>query len=245
MKRCLVLGGSGAVGGAVCRALAAGGARVAFTYHTGKQAAAELAEALPGAIALPADAAQVVQLERAVDEAASAFSGLDALVHCIGIGVEMECSDGASRHRMPEVSEADWDRMLQINTKSAYFAVRRAIGPLRDAGGGNVVLVGSVDAVKPVPSPVHYAASKGALGIMAQAMAKELGESGILVNMVAPGALEAGLSRLLPENLIQEYKKHCGFKRLGRLAEVADLVAWLAQHNTYMTGQTLAVDGGL
>ena len=76
-------------------------------------------------------------------------------------------------------------------------------------------------------------------------MAKELGEWNVRVNLVAPGVMEGGLSRTLPKNLLDEYKKHCGLRRLGRLQEIADLMAWLATENTYVTGQTIVVDGGL
>jgi NAD(P)-dependent dehydrogenase (short-subunit alcohol dehydrogenase family) len=116
---------------------------------------------------------------------------------------------------------------------------------LRDAGGGNIVLIGSVDGVKPVPAPVHYAASKGALTGMVAALAKELGEHNIRVNMVAPGILEGGISTVLEDRLMKEYLKHCGLKRLGRPSEVANVVAWLVRHNTYVTGQTVLVDGAL
>ena len=115
---------------------------------------------------------------------------------------------------------------------------------MRDRGG-NVVLLGSIDGVKPAPAPVHYAASKAALAGMIRAMAKELGPRGIRINSVAPGVLEDGLSRTLPEQLRREYLKHCGMKRFGRIDEVASLVTWLAVENTLVTGQTLVLDGAL
>ena len=92
---------------------------------------------------------------------------------------------------------------------------------------------------------MHYAASKGALAGMTTAMAKELGESEIRVNMVAPGILDGGMSRDIPAHLLQDYLQHCGLKRVGRLAEVARLVGWLTLHNTYVTGQVVLVDGAL
>jgi NAD(P)-dependent dehydrogenase (short-subunit alcohol dehydrogenase family) len=96
-----------------------------------------------------------------------------------------------------------------------------------------------------VPAPVHYAAAKGALAGMTAAMAKELGPHGVRVNLVAPGILEDGMSRSLPEELRTEYLKHCGLRRYGRLSEIAAWAGWLALHNTYVTGQTILVDGAL
>lgn len=243
--RALVLGGSGAVGGAVCRAIAAEGARLAFTYRTGEEAALGLAREIPGSLALPLDLLSVRDIERTVDDVASSLGGLDALVQCAGVAVAKESAGTKSHSRMPEVDETGWDRIMDVNAKSTFFAVRRVAEVMRRGGGGNIVFIGSVDGVKPAPAPVHYAASKGALAGMTQAMAKELGEHRIRVNMVAPGILEDGLSRSLPDHLLQEYVKHCGLKRVGRLSEVAAIVAWLARHNTYVTGRVLLADGGL
>jgi NAD(P)-dependent dehydrogenase (short-subunit alcohol dehydrogenase family) len=246
--RCLVFGGSGALGGSVCAALAEHGARVALTYHRGEAMARALAARMPDAIALPLDVTSIEAIETAVDAATSAMGGLDAFVQCAGVGVTTQrgASEDRRRHvRMEAVDESAWDQMMAVNAKSTFFAVRRVAATMARGGGGNVVLVGSIDGVKPVPSPVHYAASKGALAGMTTAMAKELGESRVRVNMVAPGILEAGLSRDIPPELLQEYVKHCGLKRLGRVGEVASLIAWLALHNTYVTGQVVLVDGAL
>jgi len=108
-----------------------------------------------------------------------------------------------------------------------------------------VVLMGSIDALRSVPAPVHYASSKGALRAMTLALSKELGPAGVKINMVAPGLLEAGLSRTMPDDLRAQYLKHCGLRRMGRLEEIASLVTHLALENTYMTGQALTVDGAL
>ena len=143
---------------------------------------------------------------------------------------------------MVELDEADWDLVFAVNTRSAFLASRAAS---RYMTGGNIVLIGSIDGEKPVPAPVHYAASKGALSAMCRAMAKELGDSGVCVNVVAPGVLEGGLSRTLPPPLEEQYLKHCSLGRRGRAEEVARVVAWLALENTYVNGRSIVLDGGL
>jgi len=243
-RRCLVFGGSGALGRAVCATLGAEGARVAFTYREGERAARAVAEEVRGAVPLRLDAASVEAVESTVDRAAERLGGIDAFVQCAGVGVTAPAPEARTHARMSAVDEAAWDRMMDVNAKSTFFAVRR-LARVMGSEGGNVVLVGSVDGVKPVPSPVHYAASKGALAGMTAAMAKELGESGIRVNMVAPGIMDGGMSRDIPAHLLHEYVKHCGLRRVGRLEEVARVVGWLALHNTYVTGQVVLVDGGL
>jgi len=234
---CVVFGGSGAVGREVCRALVARGARVGFTF---------LNHEAPGVegLAKRLDVTDVRAIERTLDAFHQEMGRIDAFVNCAAVGTTVPHAGATAHHVMADIDERAWDAMIDINAKSAFFAVRR-LGALMQADGGNIVLLGSIDGVKPAPSPVHYAASKAALSGMAKAMAKELGPYNIRVNTIAPGVLDGGLSRVLPDDLRAEYLKHCGLKRLGRLEEVASLAAWLATENTLITAQTLIVDGAL
>ena len=234
---CVVFGGSGAVGREVCRALAARGARVGFTFLNHEAAGVE-------GLGKRLDVTDVPAIERTLDAFHQEMGRIDAFVNCAAVGTTVPHDRPTVHHVMDDVDERAWDAMIDINAKSAFFAVRR-LGALMRTDGGNIVLLGSIDGVKPAPSPVHYAASKAALSGMAKAMAKELGPYNIRVNTIAPGVLDGGLSRVLPDDLRAEYLKHCGLKRLGRLEEVASLAAWLATENTLITAQTLIVDGAL
>lgn len=243
--RALVFGGTGRLGSAVVRELAGQGARVAFTWHQDQAGAEALCRAVPGSVALQLEAGSVASVEQVVAEAAERLGGLTCFAHCAAVGVTVRCEGDASPHRLPAIDEAGWDRMLAVNAKSAFFALRALLPHLQAAGGGNVVLVGSIDGIKPVPAPVHYAASKGAVAAMVATLAKELGGQGVRVNSVAPGVLEGGISRTLPPELVTEYEKHCGLKRRGRFDEVAPLVCWLLLENTYLSGQSVVLDGAL
>jgi 3-oxoacyl-[acyl-carrier protein] reductase len=234
----IVFGGSGSVGGAVCAALAADGARVGFTYHHNEKAAAELSAALPGCLSRRVDLASLTDTLRVFRELRAELGRLDGFVHAATL------TSAASEPKFEALADADeaaFDRLLSVNVKSAYFACRE----LSRDFSGNIVLLGSIDGAKSVPAPVAYAASKGALSALARAASKELGPRGVKVNVVAPGVLETGSSRSLPAELRAEYLKHCGLRRFGRTSEIAGLVSWLALHNTYVTGQTLVVDGAL
>jgi NAD(P)-dependent dehydrogenase (short-subunit alcohol dehydrogenase family) len=244
--RCLVFGGSGALGSAVCRAVHAGGGRLAFTYHAGRASAEELRCELPGAIVLQADLASMVEVERAVEGAADVLRGLDAFVHCAALCLSPgDPRPNDSNQRMEDVSEPGWDRIMAVNVQSAFFGCRYVAPHLRREGGGNIVLVGSINTIKPLPSPVHYATSKGALVGMTRALARELGPDKIRVNLVTPGLLETGIANSLPARLRQEYIRHCGLGRVGTMDEIAAVIAWLVQANTYVTGQSLVMDGAL
>jgi len=145
---------------------------------------------------------------------------------------------------LADTSAEGWDRLMAVNLKGPMLACQR-LAPYFGEAGGNLVFVGSTDGVKPVPTPVAYGASKAALSGLVRALAKELGARGILANVVAAGVLEGGLSRTLPDELRQEFLKHSALKRLGKREEIARLVAFLALDNSYLTGRTIAVDGGL
>ena len=235
---CIVFGGSGAVGREVCHALLARGARVGFTVFKSD------ANGIDG-VRKTLDVTDVAAIDRALDEFQVEMGRIDAFVNCAAVGTTVPHDGATVHHMMDDVDERAWNAMIDVNARSSFFAVRRLGRLMRGNGGGNIVLLGSIDGVKPAPSPVHYAASKAALSGMVKAMAKELGPYNIRVNTVAPGVLDGGLSRVLPDDLRREYLKHCGLKRLGRLEEVAQLVAWLAMENTLITAQTIVVDGAL
>jgi len=239
--RCIVLGGSGVVGRALVSELAASGARVGFTYRNGEAAARELRTAHPDLVAERVDLSDVASTERALDALADQLGGVDALVHC---AVKTSTVTPALFDDLGDVDLAGWDEMMRVNVMSAFVAVRRLL-PRFPESGGNIVLFGSVDGIKPVPSPVPYATSKAAGRGMVLSLAKALGEKSVRVNMVAPGVLEDGASRTLPEHLRKEYLRHAGLRRVGKVAEVTAVAAWFATVNTYVTGQVVLVDGGL
>lgn len=245
-KNCVVIGGSGSLGRVICRSLASQNARVAFTYHRGESVAEELASELPGGMSLRLDVASVGAIEQVLDVVSDEFGSIDALVHCAALAVTESSGDTeSSAPSVADIEEVAWNQVMTVNVTSAFFACRKVVEIMRRGDGGSIVLIGSVDNAKLMPSPIHYAASKGALHGMARALAKEVGEYGIQVNLVAPGVLEGGLSGVLPKSLHEQYTKHCAMGRVGRFSEIAPMVSWLALNRTYLTGQTIVLDGGL
>jgi NAD(P)-dependent dehydrogenase (short-subunit alcohol dehydrogenase family) len=235
----IVIGGTGQLGRVLCRVLAARGTRVGFTYFRDEATARELEAA--GAVGVRLDLGTAAGVPAALDALAAKLDrSPTSLIYAAAIA---SGEPSPIYDRMDTVTEEAWDRIMAVNVKGAFFCVRHFAKSA--PRGSNVVLLGSTDGEKSVPSPPPYATTKAALSGLARSLSKELGPRGITINVVAPGLLESGASAPVPESVRTEYLKHSASKRYGKHQEVADFVAWLALDNTYVTGRTLLLDGGL
>jgi len=237
----MVTGGSRGLGRAICRVLAREGADIAFNYlRDDDQAAAAAAEV--EALGRRAWAYKVSVLDRdglaaMVREIDERAGGIDILVNNAGFGQVVP---------LALMEEDDWDRMLDTHVKGAFLSTRAALRTMVRRRYGRIINVGSLAGIKMMQAPVHYATAKAALRGFTEALAKEIGRYGITVNCIAPGVLDEGVSDHLPPNRRDEYLRHCALRRLGRLDEAAEVVAFLAsERNSYMNGATVVVDGGV
>jgi 3-oxoacyl-[acyl-carrier protein] reductase len=234
-RRALVLGGSGAVGGAVVGALAARGVEVVFTFHQGRERALALAQE-HGARALAVDLAGPEAVRGLIGGLETEGQAPDILVHAAAI---------SRGRRLAELTADDWAAMVAVNVTSAVLAAQALAPGLSARGGGDLVFLGGLDRAQSVTAPIGYAATQGALAAMTMALAKELGASGVRANMLALGILDEGLSRGMDEALLTDYRRFSALRRTGTAAEVARAVVWLALDNRYMTGRVIPVNGGL
>ena len=199
-------------------------------------------------LALACDLRDFNQVHQVVEQAAQHLGGLDALISAAGVSGDAyfyQRVSAADYDRLQPADQAAFDECMQINARGIFAACRAAAPFLKASGAGNIVLISAIDGIKPVPAPIHFAASQSALKGMVEALAKELGHHQVCVNLMALGILEGGLSAKLGEDLKIAYLTHCSLKRLGKPEEVAEMVAWLVLENTYLTGQTIVLDGGL
>lgn len=232
MKRVIVVGASGALGRTVTNELAARDARVGGTYRT---------NTLEGIPARRLDLLAVDTIEPALADLARDLDGADALVVC---ATSVSASAAERFDRLGDIVPSKLVEMMTVNV-AAPILCARAFAAASGGSPRNIVFVGSIDGAKPVPTAVPYASSKGALIAAARGLAKELGPAGVLVNVVAPGLMEGGASRIVPADVKKEYLKHSASKRFATAQEIARSIAWLALENTYVTGQTIILDGGL
>ncbi|WP_434048374.1 MULTISPECIES: SDR family NAD(P)-dependent oxidoreductase [Sorangium] len=240
-KRAIVTGGGRGLGREICATFARHGARVAFTYAKSEEGARRLCEEIAAggaearafrASVLDADATRA--MVRAVEEA---WGGVDVLVNNAGVSQNLP---------MALLEEQDFDHVVDLNLKGAYLTAREALRSMIRKKRGVVLNIGSLAGVRMIDAPIHYCASKAGLKGMTEAMAKEVARHGVRVLCVAPGLLEDGVGRNLPEHRLADYLKHCALGRVGTFREVAELAAFLvSDRNGYMTGATVVVDGGV
>lgn len=240
-KRALVTGGSRGLGRALCLEFARHGASVAFSYNRNEaEAAATLAavEALGArALAFKASVLDGAATEAMLASVEKSWGGLDILVNNAGISQNLP---------LALLEEADWDHVMDTNVKGTYLTSRAALRSMIRRKSGVILNLGSLAGERMIEAPIHYCASKAAIRGLSQAMAKEVARHNIRVLCLAPGLLEDGLGRNLPEYRLEAYLHHCSLGRVGTFDEVARFAAFLvSDHNSYMSGETILMDGGV
>lgn len=231
--RALVLGGTGAVGQAVLDGLAAEGVPTVFTYFRSEALARETS-ARNSQVGLRVDLRQQGALLDAIDSLQDPLPNV--LIHAAVTGGPATFAD---------LGEDDLDEILAVNARAPLTAARRLAPTMANVDRAAIVLIGGLATGQSIPAPVGYAASQGMLNTMTMALAKELGPSGVTVNLVSAGPLEAGLAQGLDPQLRDDFQRFSALRRLGRPDEVAQVVLWLALENTYMNGKIVPVNGGI
>jgi 3-oxoacyl-[acyl-carrier protein] reductase len=219
----------------VLRGLARANIPTAFTWHQSRDRAQALASEL-SMRSIQVDLTDAAATRAAIHGLREEGFVPNLFIHCAGV------NQGAS---LADITDERWSKMMAVNCQSAFIACQELAPAMAQAGEGHVVLVGALDRTQSAPSPVHFAASQGALSALAMAVAKELGPKGVRVNVVVLGLLEGGLSREVGQKLVADYKGFSALRRLGRPEEAAKAILWLALENTYMNGKVLPVNGGI
>ena len=237
-KIALVTGGSRGIGAAIARRLAVDGAKVIITYAKAADAATSVVKTIERiggqAIAIQADAVAADAIKAAIEKAVNTFGRLDIFVNNAGTAIPK---------KFEETTLEELDHVIDINIRGAFIATQAALNHMTD--GGRIIMIGScVGERMMTPGLVPYAATKGAIKMFAQGLAREAGGRGITVNNIQPGPIDTELNPAAGDWAVPQ-KAVTALDRYGSVDEVAALVAFVAgPESSYITGANLTVDGG-
>ena len=240
-KVALVTGASRGIGAAIATRLAAEGAAVVVNYSGSRDAAMEVVEAIVAAggraTAIQANVTDAAACTALVNDAIAAYGQLDILVNNAGI-----TRDGL----IVRMSDEDWDAVIATNLTGVFSMTRAAAKVMMKARCGSIVNISSVVGIAGNAGQANYAAAKAGVIGLTRSVARELASRNVRCNAVAPGFIETDMTSSLSEAQRASIASGVALGRFGSVADVASAVAYLASdEGAYITGQVLAVDGGM
>ena len=240
-KRALVTGGTRGIGKAIVLDFASKGADIVFTYHSAVDAAKDVGQEAGKygnkVYSIQADAGNFSKAEEVVKFALEKLGGLDILVNNAGINKD---------NLLLRMSEEDFDSVIAANLKSVFNYCKASVKPMISQKSGKIINISSVVAIIGNPGQTNYVASKSGVIGFTKALAKELASRNINVNSVAPGYIATDMTDKMNDTQKETINSFIPLKRIGDAEEIAKVVSFLSSSDSnYITGQVIAVDGGL
>lgn len=240
-KTTLITGASRGIGRGIALTFAKHGSNVAFTYNASSEAAQALENELKGfgvkAKGYQSNAANFNAAQDLVNKVYEDFGALDVLINNAGITKD---------NLLLRITEEDFDEVIEVNLKSVFNLTKAVIRPMMKQRSGSIINMSSVVGVKGNAGQANYAASKAGILGFTKSVALELGSRNIRCNAIAPGFIETEMTAKLDEKTVDEWRNAIPLKRGGLPEDVANACVFLASElSSYITGQTLHVDGGM
>ena len=234
-KTVLITGASRGIGAEMVRQFAKNGYRVAFTYLASEEKAAALS-AETGALAIRCDARSEAETKEMADQVMKAFHHLDVLI----------CNAGTSHTGLlQDMTVSEWDDLFALHVRGAFLAARAFLPGMISERSGSILFISSMWGQVGASCEVHYSASKAAMIGFTQALAKEVGPSGVRVNCIAPGVIQTDMNAHLDTETMSALCEETPLMRIGAPEEVARTALFLCSEGaSFITGQVLGVNGG-
>ncbi|HSV04355.1 MAG TPA: acetoacetyl-CoA reductase [Phenylobacterium sp.] len=231
----LVTGGTRGIGRAIVERLKADGMQVAAGY-SGNEAAAEACARELGVMVVKGNVGVFADCQRAAEAVERELGPIEVLVNNAGI-----TRDGVFHKMTPE----QWSEVIRVNMDSLFNMTRQVIEGMRERGWGRIVNISSINGQKGQMGQTNYSAAKAGMIGFTKALALENARRGVTVNCIAPGYIDTEMVQAVPEKVLEAIVAQIPVGRLGRGDEIADMAAFLAgEHAGYVTGATLALNGG-
>ncbi|APG59471.1 3-oxoacyl-[acyl-carrier-protein] reductase [Christiangramia salexigens] len=240
-KNAIITGGSRGIGKGIAQVFAQHGANVAFTYNSSSQSAEELAKELEKlgvkAKAYQSNAASFEESQDLANKVVEEFGSIDILVNNAGITKD---------NLLMRMSEEDFDKVIEVNLKSIFNMTKAVQRTMLKQRKGSIINMSSVVGVTGNAGQANYAASKAGIIGFSKSMAQELGSRNIRTNVIAPGFIETEMTEKLDEKTVQGWRDSIPLKRGGSPEDIANACVYLGSElSSYVTGQTIHVDGGM
>ena len=240
-KVAIITGGSRGIGKSICETFVQNGCNVAFTYNNSKESAESLAKELNGsaikAKAYKSDASNFDDATKLVEDVLNDFGKIDILVNNAGIKKD---------NLLMRMEKSDFDSVINTNLSSVFNLTKASIKTFLKQRDGSIINISSVVGVKGNAGQSNYSASKAGIIGFSKSIALELGSRNIRSNVIAPGFIETDMTDSLSEDVINSWKESIPLKRGGNPSDVGNACVFLASDlSSYITGQTLHVDGGM
>jgi 3-oxoacyl-[acyl-carrier protein] reductase len=240
-KTAIITGATRGIGRGIAVEFAKQGANVAFTYNSSVDAAnaleSELKDLGVKAKGYQSNAAEFDTAQELAKEVLKEFGSIDVLINNAGITKD---------NLLMRISEDDFDKVIEVNLKSVFNLTKAVIRPMMKQRSGSIINMSSVVGLKGNAGQANYAASKAGIIGFSKSVALELGSRNIRSNVIAPGFIETEMTAKLDESVVDGWRQSIPLKRGGTPEDIANACVFLASDmSSYITGQTLSVDGGM
>ena len=240
-KTAIITGATRGIGRGIAEVFAKQGANVLFTYSSSSDLAKEIEDNLSKENVIvkgyKSDASNFEDCQKLVDQITEEFDTVDILINNAGITRD---------NLLMRIQEEDFDKVIEVNLKSVFNMTKAIQRTMLKQRFGSIINMSSVVGVKGNAGQSNYAASKAGIIGFSKSIALELGSRNIRCNVIAPGFIETEMTEILDEKVVQEWRNSIPMKRGGTPLDIANTCVWLgSEMSSYVTGQTIHVNGGL